>query len=176
MDAEDDVVVISDDEGRSNRQTNRTRHVGYHQNVYENYSYVPRPLQTDLNTVKPSKVTKPQDVQQIGIEEVVYVPDDSEEEDLLIAPIRTLCNEIKFGKDLRPPTTFPYECLEKLQIHLATKLRNVSSEDTIWSCVLDELMLIRMAYQEVCDVSFVIINAISTCKYLHRSFIFLYSS
>lgn len=99
-------------------------------------------------------------------EAVVYVPDDCEEEDLLIGPIKRKSHEIIFGKGLTPPTSdFPYDKLKEMEQHLANSLRNVSftTETKVWNCVLEELNCMRIAYHGIIDVSlfyFVLILAI----------------
>lgn len=89
-------------------------------------------------------------------EVVVYVPDDCEEEDLLIGPIKQNSHEIIFGKGLTPPTSdFPYDKLKEMENHLANSLRNVSftTETKVWNCVLEELNCMRIAYHGIIDVS-----------------------
>lgn len=175
MDAE--VVCISDDDEREagtsktaktkqqqkqlQQKQNRSKRLGIHANKYERSDVpVPESVLQDLASKQQQKTDRElRNLQQVQINnseegDVVYVPDDHEEEDLLIKPIQQICHAIKFGTSLKPPTEFPYDLLKKMEDHLASSLRNLSfpSETQIWSYVLDELMLIRFVFREHLDV------------------------
>lgn len=161
MDAE--VVYISDDDegkdGPSSKATNKSRpkQNAHHYNVYENFEYVPPSVQAQLEY--DSKKNKQERLQKLQEEiskgeEVVYVPDDTEEEDLLIGPVRKISHEIIFGTNLHPPIEFPYHLLKELEQHLTTSMINVSftTEKNVWDNVLDQLALMRIAYKDFIDV------------------------
>lgn len=170
MDA--DVVCISDDEERDSdtskaveSATSKMKNLGFHYNVYENSYYVPESVRVQLELIsKQQKQQKLQQLQQQQLaataqsknEVVVYVPDDCEEEDLLIGPIRKMGHDIIFGDKLKPPTAkFPYQSLIEMEKHLAKSLRNVSftTETNVWNCVLEQLNCIRFAYYGQIDVN-----------------------
>lgn len=160
MDAE--VVYISDDDerkdGTSKAANSKTKQNAYHYNVYENFDYVPPSVQAHLEyESKKNKQVRLQKLQEeISKEEVVYVPDDNEEEDLLIGPVRKISHEIIFGTNLRAPKEFPYKLLTDMETHLSNSLRNVSltTEKNVWDSVLDQLGIMKMAYKDHIDVSF----------------------
>lgn len=88
--------------------------------------------------------------------DVVYVPDDNEEQNLLIGPVRQISQEIVFGSNIsKQPTTFPYHCLLALEQHMKTAMRNVSTttELNVWRYTVEQLVLIRLAYVRIIDVS-----------------------
>lgn len=166
MDA--DIVCISDDEEREveNRAveavTNKMKNVGFHFNVYENSYYVPESARQQLALLQ--KQPKPAPTHQQHLQHtkdtpkdvVVYVPDDSEEEVLLIGPIRKYARQILFGDKLSaPPAEFPYNTLLEIEKHLAKSLRNVSftTETNVWNCTLEQLSCIKIAYAGLIDVS-----------------------
>lgn len=174
MDA--DVVCISDDDEREDEcnkavqsATNKMKTLGFHYNVYENSYYVPESVRIQLELIaKQQKQQKLQDLQQTQLspqsktEPVVYVPDDCEEEYLLIGPIRKLAHEILFGDKLHPPSTeFPYDKLIEMEKHLAKSLRSVSfpTETNVWDFVLEQLNCIRFAYHGIIDVRKLILNS-----------------
>lgn len=163
MDAE--VVYISDDDERDENNSKaaktKTKHTSYLHNVYENYVHVPPSVQAALESIQ-NKTTEEQlkRLQDVQIsnsdeEDVVYVPDDHEEQELLIGPIDRISHEIIYGKNLQPPTEFPYKLLEEIEKHLIDSLKNVSftTEAKVWTCVLNQLSLMRIEYQDRIDVS-----------------------
>lgn len=179
---DEEIFVIEDDEpedGPSNtaktkqqqqqqqqqkqlqQRQNRSRHGRHGCNQYERFDEpLPESVRQDLVSQHQQATDQElQRFQQLQITnpnegDVVYVPDDHEEEDLLIRPIQKFCHTIKFGTGLKPPTEFSYDLLKQMEDHLAKFLRNLSfpSETKIWSCVLDELTLIRFAFREHIDV------------------------
>lgn len=151
MDA-DRVYIISDDEDESSTRLEK-RNVNFHHNVYEHNDSVPEFVLEQLDIAE--QEIREEKLKLLEKEDVVYVPDDCEEEDLLLGPIRSLSHDIIFGKGLSPPPTeFPYGLLERIEKHLANSLRNVSftTETIVWECVLEELSCIRFAYNKIVDV------------------------
>lgn len=167
MDA--DIVCISDDDEREEEAakslktaTNKMRNLGFHYNVYENSYYVPESARIQLELLQKQKEQeqaqqlRQQQAKDAPKEVVVYVPDDGEEEVLLIGPIRKFARQILFGDKLcAPPTEFPYSILLELEQHLAKSLRNVSftTETSVWNCTIEQLSCIKIAYSGLIDVS-----------------------
>lgn len=171
MDA--DVVCISDDDEQREEETskslktatNKMRNLGFHYNVYENSYYVPESARIQLELLQKQKEQQQQQQQRqqqqqqtkdVPKEVVVYVPDDGEEEVLLIGPIRKFARQILFGDKLcSPPTEFPYSILLQLEQHLAKSLRNVSSttETSVWNYTIEQLSCFKIAYCGLIDVS-----------------------
>lgn len=161
MDVE--VVCISDDEEREDgasitantkQQQPQSKRISYNHNEYENYGHVPPSVHAILEAR--SKLTKQEELRKFeeqinnADDVVVYVPDDNEEENLLIKPIQTTCHEIKFGQNIfKTPTKFPYNLLIEVEKHINQRLRNVSFTTgiNVWNCVMVELNLIRTAYE-----------------------------
>lgn len=149
----DDVVCISDDE--KNPKT-KTKKVNFYHNVYEHSTAVPESVRARLEFLDQER--RDDTIQKlVGSEQddIIYVPDDYEEEDLLLSPIRALSHDIIFNKSMDSTRTeFPYGLLEQIEKHLVNSLRNVSftTEATVWNCVLDQLNCIRFAYDELIDV------------------------
>lgn len=173
MDA--DVVCISDDDEQREEDTSKSlktatdkmRNLGFHYNVYENSYYVPESARIQLELLQKQKEQQQrqqqrqqrqqqQQIKDVPKEVVVYVPDDGEEEVLLIGPIRKYARQILFGDKLSaPPTEFPYSILLQLEQHLAKSLRNVSptTETNVWNCTIEQLSCIKIAYSGLIDVS-----------------------
>lgn len=175
---EPEVVCISDDDdnevGPSRprpRQIERPRQNPHHQNVYEYYEPLPPPLQAHLEygVVNPRGGNRLQNVQDETTQEdeVVYVPDDNEEEDLLIGPIRRISERILFQSGFTP-TEFPYELLIELQKHVCSSMLNVSipTERKVWQFLLTQLKCMQMTYSTHIDVC--ILNQIKLCSYRTR--------
>lgn len=156
----DDVVCISDDDERDDGPSTSTNpNNGQlpswppgHYNVYEQY------MQQNTPSVTIEKA------QQSNVDEfyddrdgVVYVPDDSEEENFLIGPIRKKSTAIIFGSRLIAPIEFPYEMLADIDSHVEKTLKNVSvtTEKNIWECILEQLSIMRIAYSQHIDVCIV---------------------
>lgn len=145
---EADIVCISDDDEREEENklvaaaTDKMKNMYFNFNVYD-YSYVKRMPEKEV----------PKEVQK---ETVVYVPDDSEEEVLLMGPIRNVSRKILFGENLSGVSMeFPHKLLLMIESHLAKSLRNVSftTETNVWKCTLEQLTCIKIAYNGVTDVS-----------------------
>lgn len=191
MDA--DVVCISDDDEQREADetskslktaTNKMRNLGFHYNVYENSYYVPESARIQLELLQKQKEQQQQQQQrqqQQQIKEspkevVVYVPDDGEEEVLLIGPIRKFARQILFGDKLcAPPTEFPYSILLQLEQHLAKSLRNVSftTETSVWDCTIEQLSCIKIAYSGLIDVSFIFLSLL--CRVFCRQFLYIFT-
>lgn len=173
----DVVVCISDDEDQGDNNVgaakSKTKITSYNSNVYEHWPPpkddkidLPASAQANLEATISMRNTDPnvelqqfRDIQITDPNEgngFVYVPDDCEEQDQLIAPIDQISHEIIYGRNLQPPTEFPYTLLEKLEKHLTDKCKGnlpVTTKTKIWSCVLHQLSLIRIQYQDRIDVS-----------------------
>lgn len=167
-----EVVCISDDEeaGPSNaastsQQNTTQQRNNFHSNVYENY--IPPRLPLTVQATLEFKLRnrrrnpRPQRVPEVEIVEppndIINVPDEEEEEELLIDPIRQICRQILFSPnifDSCPPSEFSYNLLMDMQKHLENNLRNASfeTETKVWNCVIDELMIIQLAYKHLIDV------------------------
>lgn len=153
------VCISDDDECEAGPSTGPIpRRYGNHFNVYENSGYIAPSVQAQL---KNSGANKPKQNQLEPLlqednakDDVVYVLDDTEEEDHLIEPIRQFSYEIIFGNGLRLPDEFDYEKLKLLEKHLENKLKNVSfsTEKNIWNCALEQLAVMRTAYGDRLDV------------------------
>lgn len=153
---------IDGDAGARARARQRPRHPVYHLNVYERYEPVPPSVQATLESMhlneKQEKLKKLQEL-QVSIprnEDIVYVPDDNEEEDLLIGPIRRIFHQILFGKNIFAPLEFSYESLTEIENHLSSSLKNVSftTEKNVWDCVLDGLSVMPMTFKHQIDVCY----------------------
>lgn len=157
MDAE--IVCISDDEEVEEEiiePATKPKQTFFNFNVYD-WSYVKR-------APDPIDVDKPASSQ----ESVVYVPDDVEEEKLLIGPIRRISRQILFGDQLSGPSPeFPHKLLLQLEKHLASSLRNVSftTETNVWKSTLEQLSCAKIVYGDIADVSVFFYFPINTWKY-----------
>lgn len=174
---QDDVVCISDDDEKEeekalNAATNKMRNLAFNYNVYENSYYVPESTRRQLELIDKQPASK-----QELTETVVYVPDDDEEEILLIGPLRNLSRQILFGNKLiEQPVEFPHSILHEMELQLATSLRNVSlsTESTVWEYTIAQLSCIRLSYSRSIDVSvlFLVCQLISSENILMRFVLF----
>lgn len=166
-----EVVYISDDDereanpstsGRNGNNNRQARHPAYNQNVYENTPGIPQSawvyLKSHRNEKQQRDVRKFQEIQKNDPKdgEIFYVPDEQEEEEILIGPIRERCQLLLFGSDILRgrPKEFSYDVLIEIELHLKELLRTVSSltETNVWCYVIEQFTLIRMAYQDTIDV------------------------
>lgn len=156
MEDTDDVVYISDDEEETSKTSTKTKNINSYHNVYEHNDFVPESVRLQLEIAEQERRDKQlKKFVELEQEDVVYVPDDKEEEDLLLGPIRELSNEIIYGRGLSSPSKeFPYGLLEQIETHLNNSLRSVSltTETVVWECVLEVLSCIRFAYNGIIDV------------------------
>lgn len=161
----DDVVCISDDDEQEEQNeslasaTERMRNMAFNYNVYENNYTVPESARRVLEMFQKQKeqqVMPQMQASEIFKEPVVYVPDDVEEEILLIGPIRKFSRQILFGDKLtESPAGFPYSVLLEFEKHLTNSLRNVSlsTEANVWDYTMDQLSCFRLHYSGIYDVS-----------------------
>lgn len=159
----DDVVCISDDDDRDDNTSTANSgggQLGGHYNVYEEYVYYAESRRT-RSTLESNQSIQAQQSNEDEIDDrddVVYVPDDSEEEKFLIGPIRKKASAIIFGSRLNAPIEFPYEMLADIDSHVEKSLKNVSvtTEKNIWECILEQLSIMRIAYSQHIDVCIVL--------------------
>lgn len=155
------TIVISDEEEEIPLQTAKVRRSNGYQNVYEDGDSVHKKdrflvdiFQVEINKNNKQKKLTEQESERSD-EEVTYVPDEVEEEQFLLCPIRCMSHDIIFGGDLGlSPKEFPYEKLEKIEEFLVKRLKNISfaSETFVWEFVLNELRCIRLAYDRIKDI------------------------
>lgn len=83
-------------------------------------------------------------------ENVVYVPDDTEETELLIGPISKFTRGILFGDQLSGPSPeVPYKLLLDLENYLNKKLKTISTVGLdLWEYTINQLVAMRMVYGE----------------------------
>lgn len=168
------VLVISDEEEETPVQTTKVRGSnararganargrgsnGGYQNVYEDGGVVQPKERLFLKMFDDERNNVPiqiiDDESETIVGDITYVPDEDEEEQFLINPIRCMSHAIIFGADLGPsPKEFPYEKLEKIEEHLVKRLKNISyaTEKNVWEFVLNELRCIRFAYDRIKDI------------------------
>lgn len=153
--ADDDVVFISDDEERDDDPSNRRR-MGEHSNTYEIGPVLAHTLGGGVVVLEqPNETAK---------DEVIYVPDDNDEESFIIGPIRNTSMKIIFGCALKAPTQFPYGLLQEIKSHMENNVKGVSNATVkcVWECVLEQLSVMRIAYSphiDVCSISKLILIA-----------------
>lgn len=154
----DDVVCISDDDDRDDgpstpANAGNRQQQGGHYNIYEGYEFLTGAVGPTIRN-NPVQTQKSTDDEIDDRDDVVYVPDDSEEEKFLIGPIRKKASAIIFGSRLNAPIEFPYEILTDIDSHVEKSLKNVSgtTEKSIWECILEQLSIMRIAYSQHIDV------------------------
>lgn len=141
-----DIVCISDDEECEEEITEpsvKQKQTFFNFNVYD-WNYV-KQFSDLVDDDRPN-----------SSEAVVYVPDDNEEENLLIGPIRRISRQILFRDQLSGPSAeVPYKLLLELEEHLATSLKNVSftTETNVWKSTLDQMCSIKIVYDQITNVS-----------------------
>lgn len=156
------VCISSDDETEENNSiastsqataaTNLAKQfsrLSYHYNEYD-WSYTDR-----SNETASTSTLGPENVDNVDDDDVVYVPDDNEEQIYLLEPIRNISRKILFGDDLIGPTEFPYNLLLEFELHLSNSLKNLSyqTELNVWKCALHQLACIKCVYEKIINVS-----------------------
>ena len=179
MDTE--IICLSDDDEREeedksvSQTTAKMRNMHFNYNVYENPDWTTTKPPRSKATVTSSTTTASSSMQPTTSSaltscipatvekkpkepevDIVYVPDDNEEEILLIGPIRRLSKLMLFSNTPRgPPEDPPYENLLELEKHLANSLRNVSftTETNVWAYTIYQLSTLRFYYNHWSNVS-----------------------
>lgn len=166
----DDVVCISDDDERdddpSTSARSSIRQMGAHSNTYENET-IGLAVQSLRTTLGLSQSRQAQNENESTRDEVIYVPDDNDEESFIIGPIRKICMKIIFGRVLKAPTEFPYELLQEIDAHMEHNVKGVSQATVkcVWECVLEQLSIMRITYSPHIDVCSICAN---THTYIYR--------
>lgn len=149
--ADDDVVCISDDDerndGPSTSASSGIRHMGDHSNTYEHGAALEPSVVGNIAFIPRRQNGPPKD-------EVIYVPDDNDEESFIIGPIRKISMKIIFGCALKAPAEFPYRLLHEINTHMENNVKSVSTATVkcVWECVLEQLSAMRIAYSSHIDV------------------------
>lgn len=155
MDKDNEVVCISDEECESQK-------FHPHRNVYEVFippgqqQHVAPAVQAQLASSlrerkKKKRSTRNHENNLPPTPVLIYVPDDKEEEEILIDPIRQICHKIMYPDMLNTWSTFPYNLLEEIYVHMRDKVKDVSlgTEGRVWTCVMEQLACVRIMYAEM---------------------------
>lgn len=143
----DDVVCISDDDERDEDSSNS--------------AYPGAQVGANVNAMGPRQAQNPAqnpaqnlNEHESAKDDVIYVPDDNDEESFIIGPIRKISMKIIFGCALKAPTEFPYGLLHEINAHMENNVKGVSKATVkcVWECVLEQLSIMRIAYSPHIDV------------------------